>query len=299
MVETQIKDFQHHKSTAMFELFKISFLNVTALDILDILVVTIVLHFLYQTTKNTIAVQIFFGIVAILGLYFLTETLHLKLLNLILRTLSGIWLLAFIILFQQEIRRLLLVIVRSRLFSFFSRSQLIETIDEVVKAVIEMSEKHIGALLVFTRSTNIKMTIETGIPIQAKLTKELLLSIFNTKSPLHDGAVIIQGTTIEAARCILPLSLTTRYQGKHLGTRHRAAMGISEQADVLVVVVSEETGRISIIEEGLFIPGITPANLDSILSERLSIVASGETSNKKLLELVEELKTTNNDLVKQ
>lgn len=283
----------------MFELFKISFLNITVLDILDILVVTIVLHFLYQTTKNTIAVQIFFGIVAILGLYFLTETLHLKLLNLILRTLSGIWLLAFIILFQQEIRRLLLVIVRSRLFSFFSRSQLIETIDEVVKAVIEMSEKHIGTLLVFTRSTNIKMTIETGIPIQAKLTKELLLSIFNTKSPLHDGAVIIQGTTIEAARCILPLSLTTRYQGKHLGTRHRAAMGISEQADVLVVVVSEETGRISIIEEGLFIPGVTPANLDTVLSERLSIVSSGETSNKKLLELVEELKTTNNDLIKQ
>ncbi len=282
----------------MIELFKISFLNFTVLDLIDILIVTSVLYFLYQASKNTVAVQIFIAIVVILGLYFLTEALHLRLLNLILRTLSGIWLLAFIILFQQEIRRLLLVVVRSRLFSLFTRSQLSETIDEVVKAAIEMSEKHVGALIVFARSTNIKMTIETGIAIQAKLSKELLLAIFNTKSPLHDGAVIIQGMTIEAARCILPLSLTTRYQGKHLGTRHRAAMGISEQADVLVLVVSEETGRISIAEEGAFIPGVTAANLDAVLSERLSL-SGGETGNKKLLELVEELKITNNDAVRQ
>jgi diadenylate cyclase len=274
----------------MLELFKISFLHFTVIDLIDILVVTFVLYFLYQASKNTVAVQIFIAIVVILAVYFVTEALHLRLLNLILRTLSGIWLIAFIVIFQQEIRRLMLTIVRSRLFSFFSRSQLGETIDEIVKATIEMSEKHIGVLIVFTRSTNIKMTIETGIPIQAKLTKELLMAIFNPKSPLHDGAVIVQSSTIEAARCILPLSLTTRYQGKHLGTRHRAAMGISEQADVLVLVVSEETGRISLAEDGAFIPGVTAATLDTILSERLSL--TGEASNKKLLELVEELKST-------
>jgi diadenylate cyclase len=275
----------------MLELFKISFLHFTVIDLIDILVVTFVLYFLYQASKNTVAVQIFIAIVVILALYFITEALHLRLLNLILRTLSGIWLIAFIVIFQQEIRRLMLTIVRSRLFSFFSRSQLGETIDEIVKATIEMSEKHIGVLIVFTRSTNIKMTIETGIAIQAKLTKELLMAIFNPKSPLHDGAVIVQSATIEAARCILPLSLTTRYQGKHLGTRHRAAMGISEQADVLVLVVSEETGRISLAEDGAFIPGVTAANLDTVLSERLSL--TGETSSKKLLELVEELKSNN------
>ncbi len=274
----------------MLELFKISFLHFTVIDLIDILVVTFVLYFLYQASKNTVAVQIFIAIVVILAVYFVTEALHLRLLNLILRTLSGIWLIAFIVIFQQEIRRLMLTTVRSRLFSFFSRSQLGETIDEIVKATIEMSEKHIGVLIVFTRSTNIKMTIETGIPIQAKLTKELLMAIFNPKSPLHDGAVIVQSSTIEAARCILPLSLTTRYQGKHLGTRHRAAMGISEQADVLVLVVSEETGRISLAEDGAFIPGVTAATLDTILSERLSL--TGEASNKKLLELVEELKST-------
>jgi diadenylate cyclase len=281
----------------MIELFKISFLSVSVIDVLDILLVTWVLYFLYQASKNTVAVQMFVAIVIMLTLYFITEALHLRLLNLILRTLSGIWLIGFIVLFAPEIRRLMSVIVRSRLFSFFGRSQLSETIDEIVKAAIEMSEKHVGALIVFTRSTNIKMTIETGIPMQAALSKELLLSIFNTKSPLHDGAVIIQNGTIEAARCILPLSLTTRYKGKHLGTRHRAAMGISEQADVLVLVVSEETGRINLVEEGEFIPNVTPANLDAVLSQRLSL--SNEGSNKRLLELVEELKTTNMDSIRQ
>jgi diadenylate cyclase len=281
----------------MIELFKISFLSVTVLDILDILVVTCVLYVLYQAAKNTVAVQVFLAIVALLALYFITEALHLRLLNLILRTLSGIWLLGFIVLFAPEIRRLMLVVVRSRLFSIFGRSQLSETIDEIVKAAVEMSEKHVGALIVFTRATNIKMTIETGIPIQAQLSKELLLSIFNTKSPLHDGAVIIQNTTIEAARCILPLSLTTRYKGKHLGTRHRAAIGISEQADVLVLVVSEETGKINLAEEGEFIAGVTATNLEAVLAQRLAL--PGEGGNKRLLALVEELKTNNLDSVRQ
>jgi diadenylate cyclase len=275
----------------MLELFKISFLSVTILDVLDIVVVTAVLYFLYQAAKNTVAAQVFVAIIAMLTLYFIAEALHLRLLSLILRTLSGIWLLGFIVLFAPEIRRLLLLLVRSRLFGALARSQMSETIDEVVRAAVEMSERHIGALIVFTRSTNIKMTLETGIPMQARLTKELLLSIFNTKSPLHDGAVILQDATIEAARCILPLSQTTRYKGKHLGTRHRAAMGISEQADVLVLVVSEETGRISLLEEGEFIAGVNAASLEMILTQRLE--GSGESGNKRLLELVEELKANN------
>jgi diadenylate cyclase len=158
-----------------------------------------------------------------------------------------------------------------------------------------MSEKHTGALIVFARTTNIKMTIETGIPLQAQLSKELLVSIFNPKSPLHDGAIVIQNGVIEAARCILPLSLTTRFQGKHLGTRHRAAMGISEQADVLVLVVSEETGKISLAEEGMFIPGVTPINLYDILAERLGTRArtGDKATEKDLAALVEELRTNN------
>jgi len=228
----------------------------------------------------------------ILGVYFLTEAFHLRLLNLILRTLGGIWLLAFVVLFSQEIRRVLLLIVRSPIFSAFTRSQMNETLDEVARAAIEMSEKRTGALIVFARSTNIKMTIETGIPLQAQLSKELLVSIFNPKSPLHDGAIVIQNGVIEAARCILPLTLTTRFQGKHLGTRHRAAMGISEQADVLVLVVSEETGKISLAEEGAFVPGVTAVNLYDMLAERLS-GGRARTQEKDLALLVEELRSVN------
>ncbi len=276
----------------MVELFKIWFISVTIVDVIDILIVAFTLYFLYQTVKNTVAVQIFYAIVVILGVYFLTEAFHLRLLNLILRTLGGIWLLAFVVLFSQEIRRVLLLIVRSPIFSAFTRSQMNETLDEIARAAIEMSEKHTGALIVFARSTNIKMTIETGIPLQAQLSKELLVSIFNPKSPLHDGAIVIQNGVIEAARCILPLSLTTRFQGKHLGTRHRAAMGISEQADVLVLVVSEETGKISLAEEGAFVPGVTPMNLYDMLSERLS-GGRARTQEKDLALLVEELRSVN------
>ena len=276
----------------MVELFKIWFISVTVIDVIDVLIVAFTLYFLYQTVKNTVAVQIFYAIVVILGVYFLTEAFHLRLLNLILRTLGSIWLLAFVVLFSQEIRRVLLLIVRSPIFSAFTRSQMNETLDEIARAAIEMSEKHTGALIVFARSTNIKMTIETGIPLQAQLSKELLVSIFNPKSPLHDGAIVIQNGVIEAARCILPLSLTTRFQGKHLGTRHRAAMGISEQADVLVLVVSEETGKISLAEEGVFVPGVTPVNLYDMLAERLS---GGRTraQEKDLALLVEELRSVN------
>jgi diadenylate cyclase len=280
----------------MVELFKIWFISVTVIDVIDVLLVGFTLYFLYQTVKNTVAVQIFIAIVVILAVYFITEALHLRLLNLILRTLAGIWLLAFIVLFSQEIRRVLLLIVRSPLFSVFTGGQLNETIDEVARAAVEMAEKHTGALIVFARTTNIKMTIETGIPLQAQLSKELLVSIFNPKSPLHDGAVVIQNGVIEAARCILPLSLTTRFQGKHLGTRHRAAMGISEQADVLVLVVSEETGKISLAEEGMFIAGVTAGNLYDVLAERLGTRARAgneKSTEKELAALVEELRSNN------
>lgn len=280
----------------MIELFKIWFISVTIIDVADILLVGVTLYFLYQTVKNTVAVQIFIAIVVILAVYFVTEALHLRLLNLILRTLGGIWLLAFVVLFSQEIRRVLLLIVRSPLFSVFTGGQLNETIDEVARSAVEMSEKHTGALIVFARSTNIKMTIETGIPLHAQLSKELLVSIFNPKSPLHDGAVVIQNGIIEAARCILPLSLTTRFQGKHLGTRHRAAMGISEQADVLVLVVSEETGKISLAEEGVFIAGVTAGNLYDVLADRLGTRVRGsgdKPTERELAALVEELRSTN------
>lgn len=255
----------------MIDLFSIGFIDVSLIDIIDIIIVTALLYKLHQVLRNTIAVQIFLGIIAILAVYFLTEVINFRSLNWILQTLSNIWLLAFIVLFQPELRRLLLVIVRAPMFSNLMGSNLNEAIDEVLEAAQEMSEKHVGALIIFARARNIKMTIETGIPVQGVLSREMLLSIFNTKSPLHDGAVIVQNGLIEAAGCILPLSSTTKYQRFKIGTRHRAALGISEQADVLALVVSEETGKISLAEEGTLYMHLSIDKLDKLLREKLSI----------------------------
>lgn len=265
----------------MIDLFSIGFINISLIDIIDVIIVTVLLYKLHQVLRNTIAVQIFLGIIAILAVYFLTEIINFRSLNWILQTLSNIWLLAFIVLFQPELRRLLLVIVRAPVFSNLMGSNLNEAIDEVLEAAQEMSEKHIGALIVFARARNIKMTIETGIPVQGVLSREMLLSIFNTKSPLHDGAVIVQNGMIEAAGCILPLSSTTKYQRFKIGTRHRAALGISEQADILALVVSEETGKISLAEEGTLYMHLSIDKLDKMLREKLS-VRSAADDNKPL-----------------
>jgi diadenylate cyclase len=254
----------------MPELFKIGFLSVTIIDLLDIALVAVLFYWIYRSLRDTIAVQILFGLVIITGISFITEAINLKSINWILRAISDIWLLAFIVLFQPELRKLMLMITRSPLFRIFVRTKISETLDEVADATLEMSDKHTGALIVFSRSQNVKMTVDTGIPLQAVVSKELLLSIFNAKSPLHDGAVIIDEQMIIAARCVLPLSNTTKYKGKNLGTRHRAALGLSEQVDAVVLIVSEETGNISIAESGNLTLDIMKDQLVSVLNGKLS-----------------------------
>lgn len=254
----------------MIHLFNIGFLDFTLIDLLDITLVTFMFYWLYRALKNTIAVQILFGMVIIIVFQFITEAINLKSLNWILRTISDVWLLAFVILFQPELRKLLLLITRSQIFRVFVKSKISETIDEVILAAQEMSARHIGALIVFTRSQNVQMTVDTGIKLNAVVSKELLLSIFNTKSPLHDGAIIIEDQMAIAARCVLPLTSETKFQGTNLGTRHRAALGLSEQVDAVILVVSEETGRISIAESGDIILNIPIDQLPVVLSTKLA-----------------------------
>lgn len=255
----------------MGELFKLGLLSFTLIDMLDILIVAVVFFWIYKALKDTIAIQIFFGLFIIIALSFITDMLKLKSLNWILGAIRDIWLLAFVILFQPELRRLLLMITQTPLFKMFIRSKISQTIDEVIDAAVFMSEKHIGALLVFIRSQNVEMTVDTGIPMQALVSKELLLSIFNTRSPLHDGAVIIRNELIVAARCVLPLSSVTKLDNRNLGTRHRAGLGLSEQVDVLVLIVSEETGSLSLAESGNMTMDIPKERLAEILNHRLSI----------------------------
>jgi len=251
------------------ELFKIGFLSFTLLDLIDILIVTVLFYWIYKALKNTIAIQILIGMIIILGLQFLTEAVHLKSLNWIINTIWNVWLIAFIVLFQPELRKMLLIITRSPIFKLFVKPRISQYLDEIIEAVIELSEKHVGALIVFSKAQNVQMTVDTGIPIQAVVSKELIISIFNVKSPLHDGAIIIDNNMIIAARCVLPLSSVTKYGNKNLGTRHRAALGLSEQSDAIILIVSEETGGISIAQAGELILNISEKELSSILMYRL------------------------------
>jgi diadenylate cyclase len=233
-----------------FDLFHIGFLRFTIVDLIDIAIVAFVLYRLYAVMRGTIAAQIFIGLLLIIAVSFLSQTLDMKLLSWILRTAGDIWVIALIILFQPELRRILLLVGRNGLFTSFERFEVGKVIEELVAAAGELAMRRFGALVVVTRTSDIAFTVDSGVGINAELSKEMLISIFNPKSPLHDGAVVVSGETIKSARVILPLSAMTRASDIMLGTRHRAALGISEQADVFVIVVSEENGTISYAREG-------------------------------------------------
>jgi len=240
------------------------------IDLLDIGIVATLFYWVYRALRNTIAIQILLGMVIILGLQFFTEAINLRSLNWIINTIWNVWLIAFVVLFQPELRKMLLIITRSPIFRLFVKPKISRYLDDVIEAIIELAEKHVGALIVFTKSQNVQMTVDTGIPLQAVISKELILAIFNVKAPLHDGAVILDNNMIVAARCILPLSSATKYGSKNLGTRHRAALGLSEQVDSLILIVSEETGGISIAQGGELTLNISEKEFSNILKFRLA-----------------------------
>ena len=252
------------------ELFRIGFLSVGVADLVDIGLVSFIFYRLYMAMRGSIAAQIFIGLVLIVLLSFTVQAANLKAMGWILKTLTDIWVIAFIILFQPELRRLLVIIARSPAVRFFFKTNVEEPVDEVVAAVTELSRKKQGALIVFVRATGIRITVETGTRLDALVSRSLILSLFNPRSPLHDGAVVIKDRLMEAARCTLPLSSMTTWEGQLLGTRHRAALGISEQADCVALIVSEETGVVSIAENGTLTRGLTPAVLRKELKDRLS-----------------------------
>lgn len=255
----------------MIDLFKIGFLNVTLLDIIDISVVTLLIYSLYKVLRGTIAAQIFFGLIIVLILSFISQAVNLKALGFLLRLVTDIWVIAFIILFQPEIRRLLVLLGRNRIFRVFVRTDTNNTVDIITEAAFEMAQHQHGALMVLVRSTGIGGVVETGEAINAKISKSLIRSIFFPRSPLHDGAVIIKGDIVEAARCTLPLSSSTAISGITLGMRHRAGLGITEQADVVSVIVSEETGSISVAVDGSLKRGLSKENLRHELRNLLRI----------------------------
>lgn len=217
------------------------------MDVVDIIVVAFILYYAYKLIKNTRAVTLLKGLGVVVILDGISRLLDLHVMNWLLQQGMTVILVALPIVFQPELRKALEQLGRGR---FFSNKQTIEEADldnminEVMMSAKVMSRDHIGALIVFEREVGLGDYIDTGIQIDGKVSRELLNNIFIPNTPLHDGAVIIRGDRIMAAGCLLPLT-SDRSLSTELGTRHRAAIGLSEQADAVVLVVSEETGKIS------------------------------------------------------
>jgi diadenylate cyclase len=250
-------------------------LHLTVLDIVDIFLVAIILFQLYKLIRGTAALSIFIGIFFIYMFWLIVKALNMQLISTLLGQVIGVGVIALIIVFQQEVRRFLLVIgnryMARRKFSLkkiFSNvddeSGSLRETEEIVRAAEVMAAQKTGALIVIGRKSSLDIYSEGGERLDALISAELIETIFFKNSPLHDGAVLIEDGKIYAARC--PLPITDRVTlPRHFGMRHRAAIGISEHTDALVVVVSEETGRITVAESGDIKEGITPNELRQIL----------------------------------
>ncbi len=251
-------------------LFQIGFLKVTLLDMLDILVISFILYKTYFFLRNSRAAQMFVGLAIILIVSLITRLFNMSGMTWIFDSLKTVWLVAFVIIFQPELRRMLIFLGQSRIIRYFIKVSSGKTFDEVIKAAVELSKRRYGALIVMTRDTGIKSITETGIRIQAEVSAPLITSIFNARSPLHDGAIIIQNDIVEAAKCILPLSQSPSL-GPHFGTRHRAALGLTEESDAVILVISEETGRISVALDGQLVQNLDESDLQSILFDAFKL----------------------------
>ncbi len=261
----------------MIFLFKIGFLEVSWVDFVDIALVSVLLYQVYKLIRGSIAVNIFLGILALYLVYLIVRAAQMELLSTILGQFMGVGVLAMIILFQPEIRKFLLVIGRGTEF----RENIFKSIanwkheyqddfdvSEVMEAAKSFKATKTGALIVFSRDTELKFYAQTGDALDAEVNKRLLLSIFNKYSPLHDGAAIIHKGRIKAARCVLPVSENDHIPANY-GLRHRAAVGMSENTDTLVMAISEETGRLLLARNGKYLRGLKLKQVEQKILEYL------------------------------
>jgi diadenylate cyclase len=219
------------------------------IDAFDILIVSFLLYRVFILMRGTRAAHMFFGLIVLFILSVTAQWFNLIAINWLISSLRTVWVIAFVIIFQPELRRALANMGHNRFLGRFVSVSETGVIPEVVRAAQQMAEKKIGALIVLEKDQGLKNYIETGTNIDAKVSAELLGTIFTYPSPLHDGAVIIQNDRVVAAGCILPLTQDQRVS-QALGTRHRAALGLSEESDAIIIVVSEETGTMAYAETG-------------------------------------------------
>jgi len=251
-----------------FVFFHIAFIKVDLFDVLDIALISYVLYKTYLFIRGSRAAQMSVGLVMIFLISLLTQLLNMNGMSWIFERLETVWLVAFVILFQPELRRMLINVGQSRVIRFFVKVSGTRVVDEVLRGVQELKRLGYGGLVVFVRDTGIKPIIETGLNLQAEVSAPLIVAIFNPRSPLHDGAIVIQNEVIVAAKCILPLTQSEGVDST-LGTRHRAAVGLSEESDAMVLVVSEETGAMSLATDGRLLFDLEIDALRGILENAL------------------------------
>ncbi|MCR9017443.1 diadenylate cyclase CdaA [Aquiflexum gelatinilyticum] len=259
-------------------LFKIGFLEISIVNIIDITLVSILIYQVYKLLRGSVAIKIFLGFLSIYLIYLMVSALRMELLSIILGQFMGVGVIAAIIIFAPEIRKFLLIIGRSSFLSnenFFQellfwkkRESHAFNINPIIEASKSLSGTNTGALMVLSSNTELKFYAESGDILDAQISKRLLISIFNKYSPLHDGAVIIYNGKVKAARCILPV--TEREVPAQFGLRHRAGIGMSEATDTLVLIISEETGQVSLAKNGKILHNLSFQELRELINDYLS-----------------------------
>ena len=256
-------------------LFKVGFLTITLIDLVDLLLVSWLFYKVYIYFKGTRAGQMLAGLVFLMLASFLFNAFGFSASSWLVNQFQTVWVVAFVILFQPELRRLLIYVGQTRFFQRIFRVGTSRTILSIIEASMQLQERHWGGLIVIQKETGLRSYKEQGTQLKAEVTAPLLVSIFNPSSPLHDGAVIIQNDIIDAAACILPLT-ESKMIDPEMGTRHRAALGISEETDAIVVLISEEKARISVAEDGRFSHiGIDEVGLQKFLNDKM-FISSGD-----------------------
>ncbi|HPF12125.1 MAG TPA: diadenylate cyclase CdaA [Flavobacteriaceae bacterium] len=253
-------------------------LDIRIIDIVDIILVALLLYYLYKLVKGTVAINIFIGIVILYVVWKVTEFLQMEMLSRFLAGFKDIFLILIVIVFQQEIRKFLLMLgttnvtARRKLFkrlNLFSENESSTNIPAILGACSKMGKSQTGAIIVLQRNNSLEFVKNTGDPMNVEINQPILESIFYKNSPLHDGALIIEDNTITATRVILPVS-NDKNIPQRFGLRHRAALGITEKTDAVCLVVSEENGQISYIKEGDFVLFEDMDQLHQILKNDLS-----------------------------
>ena len=240
------------------------------LDILDIAVMSLILYRLLLIIKGTKAVQMLLGLGILLLASLASRYLELFTVDWLVQSFWAQIVLAIIVLFQPEIRKALAHVGEAQFFSSFTTAEELKSHEEIVRGAVSLANKKIGALIVIERETSLKDFIEVGTPLDAKVSREVLLSIFHPTSPIHDGAVIIKGNRIAAAGCFLPITLSAEVS-KSFGTRHRAGIGLTEETDAVAIIVSEETGQISVVVNGKIESRLDMGTLRDMLTDLFAV----------------------------